>query len=144
MPTEATIALSIVLLATEIVHKRNGRIGLTERSPWLIASIFGLFHGLSFAGAGHLQCRCRKRAPVVYRCRVELDRSAETLSAHRTARRLARRALQHWRRGGLLDDLAGDVFPASRGVGRSQLGMKCSPRTQPSQAGSRSTGGLVS
>ena len=50
-PTEAIIALSIVFLATEIVHRRNGQTGLTERYPWLIAFIFGLFHGLGFAGA---------------------------------------------------------------------------------------------
>jgi hydrogenase/urease accessory protein HupE len=50
-PTEAVIALSIVFLATEIVHKHNGQVGLTERYPWLIAFIFGLFHGLGFAGA---------------------------------------------------------------------------------------------
>ena len=50
-PTEAIISLSIVFLATEIVHARNGQIGLTERYPWLIAFIFGLFHGLGFAGA---------------------------------------------------------------------------------------------
>ena len=50
-PTEAIIALSIVFLATEIVHKRNGHVGLTERYPWMIAFIFGLFHGLGFAGA---------------------------------------------------------------------------------------------
>jgi hypothetical protein len=50
-PTEAIIALSIVFLATEIVHKRNGQAGLTERYPWLIAFGFGLFHGLGFAGA---------------------------------------------------------------------------------------------
>jgi hypothetical protein len=50
-PTEAIISLSIVFLATEIVHTRNGQIGLTERYPWLITFIFGLFHGLGFAGA---------------------------------------------------------------------------------------------
>jgi len=50
-PTEAIIALSIVFLATEIVHQHNGVIGITERYPWLIAFIFGLFHGLGFAGA---------------------------------------------------------------------------------------------
>jgi hydrogenase/urease accessory protein HupE len=50
-PTEAIIALSIVFLATEIVHKHNGKEGLTERRPWLIAFGFGLFHGLGFAGA---------------------------------------------------------------------------------------------
>jgi hypothetical protein len=50
-PTEAIIALSIVFLATEIVHKKNGQVGLTERYPWVIAFAFGLFHGLGFAGA---------------------------------------------------------------------------------------------
>jgi hydrogenase/urease accessory protein HupE len=50
-PTEAIIALSILFLAAEIVHQRKGVVGLTERYPWLIAFIFGLFHGLGFAGA---------------------------------------------------------------------------------------------
>jgi len=50
-PTEAIIALSILFLAAEIVHKHNGIIGVTERWPWLIAFVFGLFHGLGFAGA---------------------------------------------------------------------------------------------
>jgi len=50
-PTEAIIALSIVFLAMEIVHKRRGQVGLTELYPWMIAFAFGLFHGLGFAGA---------------------------------------------------------------------------------------------
>jgi len=50
-PTEAIIALSIVFLAVEIIQKGNGHVGLTERYPWLIAFLFGLFHGLGFAGA---------------------------------------------------------------------------------------------
>jgi len=50
-PTEAIISLSIVFLACEIIHKHQGKIGLTERYPWLIAFTFGLFHGLGFAGA---------------------------------------------------------------------------------------------
>ena len=50
-PTEAIISLSIVFLAVEIIHKRRGVVGLTERLPWIIAFIFGLFHGLGFAGA---------------------------------------------------------------------------------------------
>ena len=50
-PTEAIIALSILFLASEIIHKNKGATGLTERFPWLIAFIFGLFHGLGFAGA---------------------------------------------------------------------------------------------
>ncbi len=50
-PTEAVIALSILFLAVEVVHSRQGKAGLTERAPWIVAFIFGLFHGLGFAGA---------------------------------------------------------------------------------------------
>jgi len=50
-PTEAIISLSIMFLAAEIIHKYNGQISLTERYPWVVAFIFGLFHGLGFAGA---------------------------------------------------------------------------------------------
>jgi hydrogenase/urease accessory protein HupE len=50
-PTEAVIALSILFLAVEIIHSREGRITLTERYPWLVALSFGLVHGLGFAGA---------------------------------------------------------------------------------------------
>src|SRR5436190_17025198 len=50
-PVEATIALSILFVACEIVHRRWGRIGLTETWPWIIAFTFGLLHGLGCAGA---------------------------------------------------------------------------------------------
>jgi len=50
-PVEAIIALSIVLLAVENVHQQRGQIGLTSRYPWVVAFIFGLVHGLGFAGA---------------------------------------------------------------------------------------------
>jgi hydrogenase/urease accessory protein HupE len=50
-PTEAIIALSILFLATEIIHKYNGQTSLTEKYPWVVAFAFGLFHGLGFAGA---------------------------------------------------------------------------------------------
>ena len=50
-PVEATIALSIVFVAAEIVHGLQGRPGVTARWPWLVAFIFGLLHGLGFAGA---------------------------------------------------------------------------------------------
>jgi hydrogenase/urease accessory protein HupE len=50
-PVEAAIALSILFLAVEILHARQGRIGLTYRLPWLVAFAFGLLHGLGFAGA---------------------------------------------------------------------------------------------
>ncbi|OHC26610.1 MAG: hypothetical protein A2Y50_12420 [Pseudomonadales bacterium RIFCSPLOWO2_12_59_9] len=49
-PVEATIALSIVLLACELLRPA-GRQGLAARWPWLVAFCFGLLHGLGFAGA---------------------------------------------------------------------------------------------
>jgi hydrogenase/urease accessory protein HupE len=50
-PVEASIALSIVFIASEIVHTRQGRSSLTQRYPWLVAFTFGLLHGFGFAGA---------------------------------------------------------------------------------------------
>jgi HupE / UreJ protein len=50
-PVEAAIALSIVFVAVEIVHLRQGREGLAARAPWLVAFAFGLLHGFGFAGA---------------------------------------------------------------------------------------------
>jgi hydrogenase/urease accessory protein HupE len=50
-PVEAAIALSIAFVAMEIVHSREGRSGLAERFPWIVAFTFGLLHGLGFAGA---------------------------------------------------------------------------------------------
>ena len=50
-PVEATIALSIAFVAAEIIHARRGRPSLTERRPWIVAFLFGLLHGLGFAGA---------------------------------------------------------------------------------------------
>jgi len=50
-PVEAIIALSIVFVASEIIHQRQGREGLASRKPWVVAFAFGLLHGLGFAGA---------------------------------------------------------------------------------------------
>ena len=47
-PVEATIALSIVLVAGEALHRRDT---LSRRWPALVAFLFGLVHGLGFAGA---------------------------------------------------------------------------------------------
>jgi hydrogenase/urease accessory protein HupE len=48
---EALVALSIVILAVELVRDQQGEGGLTSRYPWLIAFAFGLLHGCAFAGA---------------------------------------------------------------------------------------------
>jgi hydrogenase/urease accessory protein HupE len=66
-PVEATIALSILFLASELARQRLGaaspaagtptqagvdaRADLTARFPWLVAFSFGLLHGFGFAGA---------------------------------------------------------------------------------------------
>ena len=47
-PVEATIALSIVLVAAEALNKR---VTLARRWPAVVAFLFGLVHGLGFAGA---------------------------------------------------------------------------------------------
>ncbi|WP_424991174.1 HupE/UreJ family protein [Fluviibacterium sp. S390] len=50
-PVEAAIALSIVLLAVEILKQGDGKPYLTANAPWIVAFLFGLLHGLGFAGA---------------------------------------------------------------------------------------------
>ena len=50
-PVEAVIALSILFVAMEIVHWKQGRPGIPRRWPWLVAFTFGLLHGFGFAGA---------------------------------------------------------------------------------------------
>jgi hydrogenase/urease accessory protein HupE len=47
-PVEATIALSIMLVAGEALHRQQT---LARQWPALVAFLFGLVHGLGFAGA---------------------------------------------------------------------------------------------
>jgi hydrogenase/urease accessory protein HupE len=50
-PVEAAIALSILLLAAEVVRQDTTGATLASRAPWLVAFAFGLLHGLGFASA---------------------------------------------------------------------------------------------
>lgn len=53
-PVEAAIALSIVVLARELIqgHRdERARETVTWRAPWAVALGFGLLHGFGFAGA---------------------------------------------------------------------------------------------
>jgi hydrogenase/urease accessory protein HupE len=50
-PVEASIALSIILLAWEIIRQQRGQQSLTTQWPWVVAFSFGLLHGFGFAGA---------------------------------------------------------------------------------------------
>ncbi len=50
-PVEAVIALSILFLAVEIIKKIEGKTSIAHRLPWIVAFVFGLLHGIGFAGA---------------------------------------------------------------------------------------------
>ena len=50
-PIEVLIALSIVFLAREVIMGHRGERTLVHSKPWIVAFIFGLFHGFGFAGA---------------------------------------------------------------------------------------------
>lgn len=50
-PVEAVIALSIMFVAAEIIHGKNGVPRLATQAPWLVAFVFGWLHGFGFAGA---------------------------------------------------------------------------------------------
>ncbi len=50
-PVEAAIALSIVFVAAELARGAKSRADLAGRAPWVVAFLFGLLHGLGFAGA---------------------------------------------------------------------------------------------
>ncbi|HET6283293.1 MAG TPA: HupE/UreJ family protein [Polyangia bacterium] len=50
-PVEATIALSIVFVAREILVASDHPLAVAVRHPWVVALAFGLLHGLGFAGA---------------------------------------------------------------------------------------------
>ncbi|MCB1054962.1 MAG: HupE/UreJ family protein [Acidobacteria bacterium] len=47
-PVEVAIAASIFVLAVELTRDAGD---LVHRKPWLVAAVFGLLHGLGFAGA---------------------------------------------------------------------------------------------
>jgi hypothetical protein len=50
-PVEAVIALSIAVLAVDLVRGSGSEPSLTQRAPWFVAFAFGLLHGLGFARA---------------------------------------------------------------------------------------------
>ena len=67
-PVEAVIALSIVFLASEIIHEQRGRPGWTGRRPWSVAFAVGLLHGLGFAGALHEVGLPQSQIPLALLC----------------------------------------------------------------------------
>ena len=50
-PIEAVVALSILFVARELALDESQRSRVTLGRPWIMAFLFGLLHGLGFAGA---------------------------------------------------------------------------------------------
>ncbi len=50
-PLEVAIALSVFVLAVELARGETAQPTLMRRFPWVMALLFGLLHGLGFAGA---------------------------------------------------------------------------------------------
>jgi len=48
---ESLVALSIVFVAVELIPRPGREETLTRQHPWVVAFVFGLLHGLAFAGA---------------------------------------------------------------------------------------------
>jgi hydrogenase/urease accessory protein HupE len=48
---EVVIALTILVLALELVREEGARESWMRRRPWVMSSVFGLLHGLGFASA---------------------------------------------------------------------------------------------
>ena len=72
---EALVALSIVFVAFELVPRPDAPPSLTRRFPWLIAFVFGLLHGMAFAGALAaigLPARAAPQALLLFNLGVEL------------------------------------------------------------------------
>ncbi len=81
-PVEATIAASVVLVARECLRQdkpgAEGRPSLTQRWPWAMALLFGLVHGLGFAGAlnGEMAGTTLASTVVLFNVGVELGQLA--------------------------------------------------------------------
>ena len=105
-PVEATIALSIMLVASEALHDRKT---LSRRWPALVALLFGLVHGLGFAGALQeigLPQQYRSAALLTFNVGVELGQLLVVAAAFGAYRLAA-----HWPRSMALR------VPALYGIG---------------------------
>jgi hypothetical protein len=111
-PVEATIALSILFLASELARQpiaasssaMDARADLTARFPWLVAFSFGLLHGFGFAGALSEVGVPQKAVPLAllfFNVGVEIGQLAfiaAVLAIGWSVRRAAIRAPEWWPR----------------------------------------------
>ena len=94
---EALVALSILFVAAELVPRAPGQTTLARRQPWVIAFLFGLLHGMAFAGALSqvgLPQNAAPQALLLFNAGVEIGQLlfiAVALAAFRVLRELDRR-----------------------------------------------------
>jgi len=104
---EAIIALSILLLAWELLQPAGAGRSLAAAAPWAFALVCGLLHGFGFAGALSevgLPADQVPAALVLFNVGVELGQLAfvgVALAVAWLARRLADRALPALRHAGV-------------------------------------------
>ena len=84
-PTEAVIALSVLLLAVELSASRTKpgqrNQSLTLRYPWLVAGACGLIHGFGFAGAILESKLHRTYSPKLWCSLASVSKSAKSASS---------------------------------------------------------------
>ncbi len=95
-PVEIAIAATIVVLALDILRSRSGASpGPVARWPWALCSLFGLLHGLGFAGAlteAGLPPHAIPLSLVAFNVGIELGQLAIVAVALLAFRALGRRA----------------------------------------------------
>lgn len=101
-PVEVLIAFSIFVLAVELARP-DGIATLMRRRPWLMAAVFGLLHGLGFAGtlrAAGLPPQAIPTALLGFNVGIEIGQLAFVLTivAATLALRPALRRLPTWSR----------------------------------------------
>jgi hypothetical protein len=97
-PVEATIALSVLLVAREALHDEPT---WTRRFPWAVAFAFGLVHGLGFAGALAdigLPQQSLGTALLLFNVGVELGQLAVIAAVYALVRAGGERARRPWLR----------------------------------------------
>jgi len=96
-PVEAVIAMSIVLVASEALRERDT---LARRMPALVSFLFGLVHGLGFAGALNSIGLPQSHLPMAlftFNVGVEIGQLMTVLVACAVVRVLAQRGLERAR-----------------------------------------------
>jgi len=124
-PAEAVIALSIVFVAREIAVGDGRFPTLAARRPWVVAALFGLIHGLGFAGALAAIGLPAGEVPLAlaaFNAGVELGQLAFVVAVLVAASALLAAAAAPWRRGDRAEAVAAPSLSLVAGPARVALG----------------------